>query len=41
MLGNALLVAFSYWLCWMLDSLTSNQTCTRPIVLGTVTGLLC
>lgn len=41
MLTQALLVAFSYWFCWMLDSLTSNQTVTRPIVLGTVTGLFC
>lgn len=41
MFTQALLVAFSYWFCWMLDSITSNQTCTRPIVLGTVTGLFC
>ncbi|MBQ3375140.1 MAG: PTS sugar transporter subunit IIC [Erysipelotrichaceae bacterium] len=38
---EALLVALAYWGTWMLDSITSNQTCTRPIVLGTVTGLLC
>ncbi len=41
MTTQALLVAFAYWFCWILDSITSNQTATRPIVLGTVTGLVC
>lgn len=38
---QALLVAFSYYLAWMLDSVFGFQTATRPIILGTITGLLC
>lgn len=37
----ALLVALSYWLCWTLDGFLGWQTATRPIILGTITGLLC
>ena len=38
---QALLVALSYYLAWLLDSIFGFQTATRPIILGTITGLLC
>lgn len=38
---QALIVAGVYWLCQVLDSITGMQTITRPIVLGTMTGLAC
>ena len=41
MLTQALLVALSYYLAWSLDSIFGFQTATRPIILGTITGLLC
>ena len=41
MLTQALLVAVSYYLGWLLDGIFGFQTATRPIVLGTLTGLLC
>lgn len=41
MFVQALLVAFAYWITWFIDSVLGWQTMTRPIVLGTVTGLLC
>lgn len=37
----ALLVAFAYWITWFIDGVLGWQTMTRPIVLGTVIGLLC
>ena len=41
MLVPALLVAFAYWITWLIDGILGWQTMTRPIVLGTVIGLLC
>lgn len=41
MLVQALLVALAYYLVWFLDGALGFQTATRPIVLGTLTGLLC
>ena len=38
---QAFLVALSYWIAWMIDSVLSFQTTTRPIIMGTITGLLC
>lgn len=38
---NAFLIAFCYWLFQVLDNYMGWQTWTRPIVLGTVTGLIC
>lgn len=38
---QALLVAASYYITWLIDGIFGWQTMTRPIVLGTVTGLLC
>ena len=40
-MGNALLVAFIYWLAQCADAYMGWQTWTRPIVLGTIAGLLC
>lgn len=37
----ALLAALSYWIMWSLDNITGSQALSRPIVLGTVTGLFC
>ena len=41
MFTQALLVALSYYLAWLLDSIFGFQTATRPLILGTITGLLC
>ena len=41
MLVPALFVAFAYWITWLIDGILGWQTMTRPIVLGTVIGLLC
>ncbi len=41
MLVQALLVAAAYYVTWLIDGILGWQTATRPIVLGTVTGLLC
>ena len=41
MLVPALLVAFAYWITWLIDGILGWQTMTRPIVLGTVIGWLC
>lgn len=41
MLTQALLVALSYYLAWLIDAIFAFQTATRPIVLGTLTGILC
>ena len=38
---NALLVAFIYWLGQVLDNWLGWQTITRPIVFGTLAGLMC
>jgi mannose/fructose/N-acetylgalactosamine-specific phosphotransferase system component IIC len=38
---KAFLVAFAYYITWFIDGTLGWQTATRPIVLGTVTGLLC
>ncbi len=40
-MGNALLVAFIYWLAQCADAYMGWQTWTRPIVLGTIAGLFC
>lgn len=40
-MGNALLVAFIYWLAQCADAYMGWQTWTRPIVLGSIAGLLC
>ncbi|MFQ8582321.1 MAG: PTS sugar transporter subunit IIC [Holdemania massiliensis] len=29
------------YLAWLLDSIFGFQTATRPLILGTITGLLC
>lgn len=41
MFTQALLVALSYYLCWFADGALGFQTATRPIILGTITGVLC
>lgn len=38
---QALVVALTYYVCQVLDGITGTQTITRPIILGTVTGLVC
>lgn len=38
---EALLVALAYYIAWFLDGALGFQTATRPIILGTITGLLC
>lgn len=40
-MGNALLVAFIYWLAQCSDAYLGWQTFTRPIVLGPIAGLFC
>lgn len=40
-MGQAFLIALSYYLMQVLDGFVGFQTVTRPIILGTVTGLLC
>ncbi len=40
-MGGALLVAFIYWLAQCADAWTGWQTWSRPIVLGTIAGILC
>ncbi|MBR4422469.1 MAG: PTS sugar transporter subunit IIC [Erysipelotrichaceae bacterium] len=40
-MGNALLIAFSRYICQMVDNWMGWQVLTRPIVIGTITGLLC
>ena len=40
-MGNALLIAFIYWLAQCADAYVGWQTFTRPIVLGPIAGLLC
>lgn len=38
---EALLVALAYYVCQLLDGVIGFQTMTRPIVLGSITGILC
>ncbi|RGR74888.1 PTS sugar transporter subunit IIC [Holdemania filiformis] len=38
---EAILAALSYWVVWCLDNITGTQALSRPLVLGTVTGLFC
>lgn len=38
---QALLIALVYYLCQCIDGFVGFQTMTRPIILGTVTGLVC
>ena len=40
-MGNALLIAFAYLLWQVADNWAGWQTFTRPIVLCTLTGLMC
>ena len=40
-MGNALLIAFIYWLAQCADAYMGWQTWTRPIVLGPIAGLIC
>ncbi|MBQ6215863.1 MAG: PTS sugar transporter subunit IIC [Erysipelotrichaceae bacterium] len=40
-MGNALLIAFSRYICQMVDNWMGWQVLTRPLVIGTITGLLC
>lgn len=37
----AILAAFGYWLVWSLDNITGIQTLQRPMIMGTIIGLLC
>ncbi|GAA6426786.1 PTS sugar transporter subunit IIC [Dielma fastidiosa] len=40
-MNYAVLAALSYWIIWVLDNMTGVQTLSRPIIIGTFTGLLC
>ncbi len=40
-MGQAFLIAFSYYLMQVLDGFIGFQTLTRPIILGTFTGMMC
>lgn len=40
-MGQALLVTLTYYVLMVLDSIQGMQTIQRPIILGTVTGLVC
>jgi mannose/fructose/N-acetylgalactosamine-specific phosphotransferase system component IIC len=40
-MAHALLIAFVYWLAQCSDAYLGWQTLTRPLVLGTITGLFC
>ncbi|MCH1942341.1 PTS mannose/fructose/sorbose/N-acetylgalactosamine transporter subunit IIC [Holdemania massiliensis] len=38
---QALLIALTYYICQCIDGFVGFQTATRPIILGSVTGLVC
>lgn len=38
---NALIIALTYYVCQIIDAILGFQAMTRPIVMGSVVGLVC